>query len=639
MTEDLTTAYAVIIVNYGDPSLIADDVGRDVDDDPDALVVVVDNFHSDAARTACETLCRERGWLFVASANDGFGAGVNRGVIAARARGVDTFITLNPDAIASASVLRELAAHVRTDPGSLVSPFMEAGDGSPHFRGIRVSLRTGRMRSGWSSADDPEWANWLSGACLAFSSEAVDRTGGFSEDYFLYWEDVDLSRRAVAQGLRLELRPDLLIVHDEGGTHAAGNARAKSPTYYYFNIRNRLLFGRRNLRGRRWARWVLATPRESALIWMRGGRRQAFTEPRGLLAALRGVTAGLSYVVRPSARRTVARPPRPRGFVHATSPSAAPPRITVAIPSYRRPERLATLLDALPDRIAETPDALVDILVVDNDPEGSAWPVVDGRVGVRYVNETTPGISAARNRALDECRESDLIAFLDDDEIPRPAWLSALLAVWRQHRAAAVSGRLVSVFQEDTDPWIIAAGTFYRQQRPTGTRLPVAATYNLLLDVRQIQELDLRFEEALGLSGGEDTLFTRQLVERGGEIVWCNESVVDDVVASDRLTREWAAQRAFSAANALVHVDLSLTRGPLRRLEKRAGFALGGGARVAAGLLRHGWGRLSRRLEHDARGMRTVHRGRGMIAGARGHLFEEYSRTERTSDAARSESA
>ncbi|MGO1947862.1 MAG: glycosyltransferase family 2 protein, partial [Brachybacterium alimentarium] len=265
MSALTTTAYAVIIVNYGDPALIAANIGADVDADEHALVVVVDNYSSDHARTQARSLAHERGWAFVASPNDGFGAGVNRGVVAARAQGHTALITLNPDAVASADVLRELGRHVAADPLALVSPFMDSGDGRPHFRGARVNRRTGQMRSGWSEGDqDPEWANWLSGACLAFSAEAFDALGGFSEDFFLYWEDVDISRRAAEQGMRLEIRPDLLVVHDEGGTQDAGSARTKSPTYYRYNIRNRMLFGRRHARGRDWARWVLASPRQSA---------------------------------------------------------------------------------------------------------------------------------------------------------------------------------------------------------------------------------------------------------------------------------------------------------------------------------------------------------------------------------------
>ena len=627
MSALTTTAYAVIIVNYGDPALVAANIGADVDADEHALIVVVDNYSTDHARTQARSLAHERGWAFVASPNDGFGAGVNRGVAAARAQGHTALITLNPDAVASADVLRELGRHVAADPLALVSPFMDSGDGRPHFRGAGVNRRTGQMRSGWSEGDqDPEWANWLSGACLAFSAQAFDALGGFSEDFFLYWEDVDISRRAAEQGMRLEIRPDLLVVHDEGGTQDAGSARTKSPTYYRYNIRNRMLFGRRHARGRDWARWVLASPRQSALIWMRGGRKQAITEPRGLVAALQGFGDGTAHLLR-----------RPRSLptpaVHTGAPPERSPeptsllRITIAIPSYKRPERLAELLSALPDRMAETSGAHVDVLVVDNDPEGSALDVTRvAATDVKYAHETTPGISAARNRALAECRDSDLIAFLDDDEIPRTGWLATLVEVWREHRAAAVAGRLISVFEEGTDPWMIASGTFYRRQRPTGTHLPTASTANLLLDRRQIQELGLRFDEALGLSGGEDTMFTRQLVERGGAIVWCNESEVEDTVAPSRLTREWAAQRAYSAANGLVHVTLRLTPSPARRMALRSRFLLGGTARVAAGLARHRYGRASRRLVHDAQGYRTFHRGRGMLAGARGHLYQEYSR-------------
>lgn len=309
MPEGTATTYAIVIVNYGDPSLIAENIGTDIDRDGDALVVVVDNFSTERARLRTRALCRDRGWLFASSSNDGFGAGVNRGVATARSRGAEVFITLNPDAVASADVLRGLARHVIEEPCALVSPFMDTSNGRPHFRGTMINCRTGQMRRGWSeNDDDPVWKNWLSGACLAFSGEAFDLLQGFSEDYFLYWEDVDISRRAVERGLRLALRPDLLVTHDEGGTQGTGNSRTKSPTYYYYNIRNRMLFGRQQLQGWNWARWVLASPRQSALIWMRGGRRQALTHPRGLAAAVRGLFAGAVQLThRPGQRRTAPR--------------------------------------------------------------------------------------------------------------------------------------------------------------------------------------------------------------------------------------------------------------------------------------------------------------------------------------------
>ena len=93
-----------------------------------------------------------------------------------------------------------------------------------------------------------------------------------------------------------------------------------------------------------------------------------------------------------------------------------------------------------------------------------------------------------------------------------------------------------------------------------------------------------------------------------------------------RLTRDWAVQRAFSAGNGWANVNLLLAPSSTRRLALRGQFLLGGGARIAVGLARHRYGRASGHLVHDARGTRTFHRGRGMLAGARGHLYQEYAR-------------
>ncbi|MGW9158898.1 MULTISPECIES: glycosyltransferase [unclassified Microbacterium] len=303
--------------------------------------------------------------------------------------------------------------------------------------------------------------------------------------------------------------------------------------------------------------------------------------------------------------------------------------VTIGIPTYRRPELLEALLLALPPRIAECGElgVEIDVLVVDNDAAGSAREVAE-RAGlpVRYVIEPTPGIAAARNRILDECEARDLVAFIDDDEIPREHWLSSLLTVWREHGADAVMGRVISIFDEDVDPWLLTSGTFRRPTRETGTVLEVAAAGNLLLDLRCIRRLGLRFDQSLGLGGGEDTLFSRQLVRRGGLIVWCNESETEDPVVAARLSRSWAAQRAFSSANANTRIELQLTEGALRRGALRVRAFLGGVVRIVAGVLRRAFGAVTSNIDHHARGTRIAHRGRGMVAAAFGRRYDEYSR-------------
>ncbi|WP_406247030.1 glycosyltransferase family 2 protein [Microbacterium sp. M] len=302
--------------------------------------------------------------------------------------------------------------------------------------------------------------------------------------------------------------------------------------------------------------------------------------------------------------------------------------VAIGIPTFRRPDKLATLLAELPARIAEVGlDRPVRILVVDNDPSGSARAVAQAAgPGVEYAIEPTPGIAAVRNRLMDEAEGSRLLAFIDDDERPLDHWLSSLVGTWVTHGSAAVMGRVISVFPDEVDPWLLGTGVFRRRERPTGLEIPVAAAGNLLLDLDQIRSLGIRFDTSLGLAGGEDTLFSRMLVAAGGRIVWCNESRAEDDVPAERLTRQWAMRRAYNGGNLAVDNDLRLEASAVRRQAIRVRRLIGGLVRASLGWLRHAWGRLRGDLEDDARGMRTAYRGWGMANGALGRRHLEYTR-------------
>ncbi|WP_460486744.1 glycosyltransferase family 2 protein [Epidermidibacterium keratini] len=305
-----------------------------------------------------------------------------------------------------------------------------------------------------------------------------------------------------------------------------------------------------------------------------------------------------------------------------------PLKIAIGIPTFRRPDRLSQLLDALPHRIAELPgDVEVVVVVVDNDPAGTAREVVEASpLKARYEIEAMPGIAAARNRILDSAPGARLLAFIDDDTTPLEGWLSELVATWEATDAAAVMGWVISLFPPDTDPWVLASGVLQRAARPTGTVLAAAATASLLLDLEVTERLGLRFDSSLGLSGGEDTLFSRRLVAAGEKIVWCNESKAQDEVPPERLTRPWALRRAFNGGNVAVDIDLRLARSGRERASIRMRRAVGGVARIGFGVLRALWGQLRGSLAHNALGLRMTYRGCGMVAGAVGFRHRHYSR-------------
>ena len=301
-------------------------------------------------------------------------------------------------------------------------------------------------------------------------------------------------------------------------------------------------------------------------------------------------------------------------------------RVTLAVLTYRRPGDLAELLPILAGQAGDSP-AEVDILVVDNDPAAGARAQVAAAASIaplRYAHEPAPGIASARNRALDEAT-GDLLVFIDDDERPTPTWLASLLAQYRLHRPEAVVGPVVSRYDVPPSRWVQAGRFFDRRRLPTGTPVAVAATNNLLLDLAWVRSNGLRFDVRFGLSGGSDTLFTRQLVSRGGRMLWCDEAVVIDVVPASRLSRDWVLRRAYRIGNASSRVTLDGTRAG-RRMALRLALIIRGSARLAAGSLRCLAGLLTGRLHHRARGMRTMARGAGMLSGSFGAVYSEYSR-------------
>ncbi|WP_139738397.1 glycosyltransferase family 2 protein [Actinomyces wuliandei] len=315
--------------------------------------------------------------------------------------------------------------------------------------------------------------------------------------------------------------------------------------------------------------------------------------------------------------------------------------LTVAVPTFRRPREVARTVAAVRAQLGDVVPGYVsraEVLVVDNDPAGSAREAVEERVEtvpgsgsppgvVRYVMEPSPGVAAVRNRALEEAQDSDLLVFIDDDETPEPSWLESLLRLRAATGCQAVAGPVVPDYEVEPDAWVVAGGFFVRRTWPTGTVRPVAASNCLLLDLRFVREAGLVFDEAFGATGGEDTLFTRQLTDSGGVIRWCDEARVRDHVPQARLDHRWILRRQRSHAATAVRVEL-VRAGAGLHAGIRGRALLGGALRVGAGGLRMVVGLLPGQVRHAAKGARLVARGQGMVgAGLGRRSHEEYGRS------------
>ena len=299
-SADSLTSLAVLVVNYGSHALVETNLVRSLGGEFAGRVIIVDNFTTSKELSAITAVCACHGWeLLALPDNKGFGGGNNRAAALATNLGATELLLLNPDAWIDLSAIRVLHEQVRADPLLQLAPEVLRPDGTLYTAEVDLHLHEGAMRATRrrpANADPRRIHTWVSGACFMMSARLWETVGGFDEDYFLYWEDVDLSRRVVEVGGHVRADASVNAVHEEGGTHRERTSgRAKSPTYYYHNTRNRLLYATKHLSREDARRWVRATPRASYRILLQGGRRQFVHPLLTFLPALRGSVDGVRF--------------------------------------------------------------------------------------------------------------------------------------------------------------------------------------------------------------------------------------------------------------------------------------------------------------------------------------------------------
>lgn len=282
---------ALVVVNYGSHGLLEQNLGPLAGSLNPAQIVVVDNFRTRDDSQQVKALATRNGWSLVAlPSNEGFGSGTNAGVALAQERGFRRFLLINPDARIDEAGVDALARECAAHPGNIAGARIVRPDGSAWFHGgtiLRSRGRTSMGPSAVSSAPD----GWITGACMMIHDDLWKRLGGFDDEYFLYWEDVDLSWRCTEGGGSLTVLPNVTVEHSVGGTQRGGG---KTTTYVYYNCRNRLLFAARHLPWRQRLSWLLTSPGYAAAVMQHGGRRALSRRPLAMLnAAVRGTFSGV----------------------------------------------------------------------------------------------------------------------------------------------------------------------------------------------------------------------------------------------------------------------------------------------------------------------------------------------------------
>ena len=329
------------------------------------------------------------------------------------------------------------------------------------------------------------------------------------------------------------------------------------------------------------------------------------------------------------------------------------PLVSVCICTFHRPHLLPLLFDALATQ--ERVPGAIEIVVVDNDRAASATPAITAArarhpsLRIRSFLEPEQNIALARNRAVGRAR-GRYIAFIDDDEVPDPCWLSALLATAERTGADGVFGPVVPRLPVDVAAWIERGHFFDRPRHATGAEVPPdeLRTGNALLrrelvagpqpvapirlhvlsatsagDGSDEESADAGrregpFDVAYGLSGGEDSTLFGTLAETGARFVWCDDAIVRETVPPERATLAYLLRRSFGGGHG--YARLRLLREGARAVPSlllRGGASVGCAALMSLATLPLG-------LHHSVKWTRIGAAGIGKLLGITPLTFEPY---------------
>jgi GT2 family glycosyltransferase len=181
-------------------------------------VIVVAYRSGDALARCLESLAGEDVIVVDNDAdNVGFGAGCNRG---ARQTDADVLVFVNPDTVVQPGAVQALARALEAPDVGVVQArlrlvdrpeLLNSSGNVVHVSGLAWPGGYGDLAD---TVTEPREIAYASGAAFAIRADVFRELGGFTEELFLYQEDLELGWRARLHGLRVLVEPQADILHD-----------------------------------------------------------------------------------------------------------------------------------------------------------------------------------------------------------------------------------------------------------------------------------------------------------------------------------------------------------------------------------------------------------------------------------------
>ncbi|MBI2031280.1 MAG: glycosyltransferase family 2 protein [Candidatus Levybacteria bacterium] len=236
---------SIIIPNYNGEVLLKKNLPRVIEAAKfyhgDVEIIIVDDASTDESISTVSNLKPQISNLKLIKneRNLGFARSVNRGVEDASG---DILVLLNTDVAPEKNFLEPLIEHFddeRIFAVGCMDKSIEKSKAVLRGRGI------GRWQKGFLVHQRGEVGKndtlWVSGGSGSFRKFIWDKLSGFNELYSpFYWEDIDLSYRALKSGYKIQFEPKSIVVHE----HEKGSIKSKYSDYEIkvVSYRNQFIF-------------------------------------------------------------------------------------------------------------------------------------------------------------------------------------------------------------------------------------------------------------------------------------------------------------------------------------------------------------------------------------------------------------
>ena len=261
-------------------------------------VLVVDNDSEDGCGTMLEEEFPQVRYI-ESTANLGFARANN--LAAAKSSG-RYILFLNPDTEVRAGAIETLAAALDAHPDAgMVGARLLNTDGTLQTTCVTAipNILNQTLNLEWLRKAFPMWGIWgmralyrvaktpcaveaISGACMMARREVVDEVAGFSTDYFMYAEDMDLCAKVAKAGHAILYVPEAIIVHHGG----ASSSQREESNFSSIATRESLMRFFTLHRGRGYA-WVVA------VVYGSGVHTSTFRVGTGLAGGARSARSAI----------------------------------------------------------------------------------------------------------------------------------------------------------------------------------------------------------------------------------------------------------------------------------------------------------------------------------------------------------